>query len=76
VLKKMLFTLQDLDLLRVPKREGVDRTGRPVSAAFTVAIAHTGWLARHLDFNSSAKTLTCVRIRHFTLPRLLVVEVD
>ena len=63
-LAQVLHALDDLDVFGLPKREGIDRTGRPVPTALAVAIPHPSRFPGNLDFNGTAKTLSLVRRRH------------
>src|SRR5688572_26762625 len=59
----------DLDGVRLPQAEGVDRSGRPFAARAAMAIAHRHRLARHLDRDVAAKALAVIGLlaRHVHL---------
>ncbi len=66
----VLLAHNDLDLLRLPEGERVDRPGRPMTTAVAVTISHAGGLAGDFDFNGAAKALTLVYFRHDFAPLL------
>src|SRR5512139_3570243 len=55
-------SLRDLNGLRLPQAEGIDRAGRPMPAGRAVAIAHRVRLTTHCELNGPAKATAPVTI--------------
>src|SRR5512139_3951504 len=51
----LIGAAQHLERFGRPKREAVDRSGRPAPARLAVAVAHGGWRARDAKRHSSTE---------------------
>src|SRR5205823_669262 len=52
-----IFSLGDLDCLRLPEREGVDGAGGPASAGCAVAVAHSHGRSFDRDLDGATEAL-------------------
>src|SRR5690606_32296287 len=57
---QLAVALRDLYGFRLPERERVDRSCRPLTAGIAVAIAHAYGLASHRQLNLPAKTAAVI----------------